>query len=152
MPTTPWQTAADALASALRARGIEPDKVNETAIAWEAFTAFAQQPLEGLAGPDEDGIIVQWGRWSHDEHQPCLSFTRQLIADDDEQQMWQVSLELIFSESTETAAHADAHTGFDFAAPGPGRAKTLHRVRTFAPLRTALALAPVRSRLTVDQV
>jgi hypothetical protein len=149
----------------LRQYGVEPDAVGDVAVAWRAFGDFLQVELDGLApamGPDADGFIVQWGRWSWHQGRLSMALTRQLAVPDGDDEgapdgqpaLWQVELTMLFADAPaltclETGPVAD--TGFRFTPIGPRRAAELEQLRGYAPVRAVWNVAPVRSALSFDR-
>ncbi|OIJ65354.1 hypothetical protein WN71_024080 [Streptomyces mangrovisoli] len=112
----------------LRERAAEPDAVGDVDVAWDAFAAFLQVEVEGIAGSEDDGdgFIVEWGRWHWNDDLPALSFGRLYAVTDAEAeaeaeavaeaeaeadgadgaddglggqpQYWKVELQLVFAE------------------------------------------------------
>jgi hypothetical protein len=104
---THWSSCVAAFAEILHRRGVDPEAVVDVEAAWKAFEEFAQVPLTGIEGPENDGdcIIAQWGTWDSDEKQPTLSFGRQLAVPEGDRRdpdwqpaSWMVELELRFAD------------------------------------------------------
>jgi len=152
----------------LRARGQDPAAVTDTAEAWAAFQEFLHAELEGIYRPsedwDSDGFIVEWGRYSWNQHRQSLSFSRLIavegehddIEDSDEHwqpEYWQVSLELIFDDSVEVRDEFESATGhYFFNGVQDLRAGLTDVSETCGPLNTALTLTPIASSVTFDRV
>ncbi|WP_430782416.1 hypothetical protein [Actinoplanes sp. G11-F43] len=107
---------------------VDPEKLGDVEPAWLSFTEFAQTGIDRLApGPESDGFIVRWGRYSWSDRTAALDFTRRLtLLTDDGPQVWQVSLEMRFA-GFHTLPTGDS--GLDFTPVGPRRASALAQVR-----------------------
>jgi hypothetical protein len=135
--------------------------VTSTAAAWRAFREFTQARIGGLDhGPDSDSFIVQWGRYSWDDHQLSISFTRQLAIPAAEHRkpghqpdLWQVSLTIVFGDDPgldRLETGCDCSTGFRFEPRGPERGAALDDAEACEQVQAALAAQPVRSYLRLE--
>ena len=168
MPTT-WRNSVELFAQVLERHGVDPAAVSSVEAAWAAFQEFVQLPLGGVepAEEDGDGFVVQWGKWSWNDGQPALAFTRQLAvgeeADRDDEfwqpRIWAVELQLTFGEDP---AWADLDEmawsnsmGFDFDPIGSERAAALAQITAFLEtlpqIRSLWTATPVASRLGLDR-
>jgi hypothetical protein len=164
----PWRSSADAFTQILRRRGVEPDAVRDVEVAWDAFGEFLQIEVEGVEGfeKDDDGFVVQWGRWDWNDNRPALSFVRQLavvVADERDDsggqpEHWQVELLLVFGEDPawehlDSLGHPD--TGIDFGEIGAPRnaafGRTRHLIESLPELAAVWRAQPLRSDLTFER-
>jgi hypothetical protein len=140
----PWQSGAATFERMLHRHGVAPGGRDAMDAAWAAFEEFAQLPVEGVAGPEEDGdgFIVEWGFRSWNDHRPTVSLGRQLAvvgADHpDDVQYWRVEFEACFAKDLPwpdpRGQDAGGNTGFDFA---PRRRAPRGRARRHARLHRA---------------
>ena len=163
-----WRDSPEELIGLLRRHGLSPDRVDDVEAAWKAFREFLAQPVDGLEpGPDSDadGFIVQWGRYSWNDHLPSLSFTRQFAVDVRDfwtetdcyqPEYWQVSLDLIFPDAPALADLARLNvqdTGFDFSPPGPARDHAISEaeweLQHYPALQALWTSTPLRSAVTL---
>ncbi|MFG2113757.1 hypothetical protein ACGFRB_14180 [Streptomyces sp. NPDC048718] len=141
--TFPWKTGAAAFERILDRHTAAPGG-GVMAAAWAAFEEFAQVPVEGLAGleddgDDKDGFIVEWGAWSWNGYRPALTLGRQLTVEGDghpdDLQLWMVEFQAVFAENPAWAgllgSDGGGDTGFDFAPLGSPRAEALADTRRF---------------------
>jgi hypothetical protein len=107
---------------------IDPESVTDVESAWLAFTEFCQTEFDGL---DDDGFLVQWGRYSWSDRTATLCFTRQFtLPGPGDPVLWQVSLDMRFPGFHTLATGG---TGFDFTPPGPARLAALAAIRATIP-------------------
>jgi hypothetical protein len=168
MPTV-WRDSADAFANTLRRHGVEPDAVTNVEAAWCAFVEFLQLDIEDIEPADEDGdgFIVQWGRWSWNDHRPSLSMTRQLAvvdasskdAYDYQPELWQIVLTMLFDDRPELQRlepPETSDTDFRFEPIGPMRSAALAEIheqaQRHALVRALWAMRPASSQLTLESV
>lgn len=165
----PWQSSVNVFAQILRERGADPDAVHDVELAWDAFGEFLQTEVEGVAPPEQDGdgFIVQWGRWPWNDHQPSLTFGRQLAVTDPAggsgsspyPTYWHLQLQLIFNEDRAWAdldSLGRQHTGFEFDALGASRTAALESIRrdleAYPQLTALWRTKPLRSDLSLGRV
>lgn len=166
----PWQSSVEMFTQILRAHDVDPAGVADVEAAWRAFGEFLQVQIDGIdPDPDSeaDSFIVQWGRYSWNDHQPSLAFTRQLVvvdsADRDDPEWhpryWQVDLEMRFEDGPDLLGIDTMHaqdTGFRVDPIGPARTTTLAGLRAdldrYPPLHAAWHATPVSSELTLERV
>ncbi len=163
----PWRSCAEAFEQILTRHGVTPDACTVEA-AWAAFEEFVQVPVEGIAGPEDDGdgFIVEWGVWDWNGDRPALSLGRLLAVDEDADRSdphgqpayWKVDLEVFFAEDSPWAgslADGGGNSGFDFAALGTPRADALAATRRSIeqdPLLGAMwRSAPTGAEVTLDR-
>lgn len=161
----PWQSGAATFERMLHRHGVAPGGRDAMDAAWAAFEEFAQLPVEGVAGPEEDGdgFIVEWGFRSWNDHRPTVSLGRQLAvvgADHpDDVQYWRVEFEACFAKDLPwpdpRGQDAGGNTGFDFAPVGGPRADALAATRGFIerhPLLGAMwRSAPATTRVRLER-
>lgn len=155
----PWRRSADEFTRILRKHGQEPPAVTDVAAAWRAFREFLDVEIEGLVpGPDVDGFIVQWGRYSWHGGRQCVSFTRQLAvpscSGDPRPDYWQVDLTLVFDDAAGLAVLEGDHqsdTGFYFRPVGPHRDDAVAEAGRHLQL-DAPTVRPAHSKLSFDRV
>ncbi|MBO1330869.1 hypothetical protein [Streptomyces sp. VRA16 Mangrove soil] len=166
----PWRSSAAEFERILGRRGALGG-VCDMEAAWGAFEEFAQVPVEGVAGPEEDGdgLIVQWGTWDRGDRDGTysgLSFGRQLAVDEGADRSdpywqpgyWQVEFRARFADDAAPGHQpviAGGDSGFDFAALGAPRAAALAALRRLVDWEPALSAlwraAPVSVEVTLDQ-
>ncbi|WP_345283318.1 hypothetical protein [Kitasatospora albolonga] len=157
-----WTDAVKAFTRILRTHGLDPDAVVDVGRAWEAFREFVQLPLGGVAPVEEDGdgFIVQWGRWSWDDGQPSLGFTRQVgVWEEGEVELWGVELTLYYGEDPAWAGLGSLawndSMGFDFDPIGPERSVALDGIAAFVAtipeVRALWQAVPVSSALKMER-
>jgi hypothetical protein len=141
------ETPGEIFERLLLSHHVDPDTLTDVESAWLAFTEFCQTGFDGL---EDDGFVVQWGRYSWTDRTATLSFTRQYALAD--RVPWQVSLDMRFA-GFHTLATGDS--GFDFTPPGPARAAALAAVRATVTENPHLydlwRAVPRRSALTVER-
>lgn len=161
-----WRSSAEIL----RRHGVDANGVANVETAWQGFSEFLQIEIAGLdpePGSDVDGFIIQWGRYSWNDRQPSLAFTRQLavIGDkrhdgdsDSQAELWQIGLEMRFDDEPELVgieALPRQDAGFSFAPIGSHRRTALAEMRLVAARYPQVAAAwravPVTSELTLSQ-
>jgi hypothetical protein len=163
-----WRSSVEVFDRLLRRHGVDSDAVVDVHAAWAAFVEFLQTPLGGIMtgeDSDADGFIVQWGRWSWNDHCPSLSFTRQLAIPETEDSdwqpsYWQVELEMTFPDLpslTGLDELNESDTGFSFEPIGPARAAELaatrdHYLALYPQLGALFSTAPANSALSLQQV
>ena len=160
-----WRQAADVLQRTLRRHGLDDaTAVTSVPAAWAAFKELAQIEFSGLdpqPESDRDGIIVQWGRYSWNDHRYSVSFTRQFAVVDEGDDptdpewqpcYWQVQLDLLFDDEPQVSASAAAasNTGFYFDPPGAARDSALGDIEEHEQLAAVMPLTPVASTLRLD--
>lgn len=155
-----WRGAPDLLAEILRQYGQAPHAITDTGVAWAAFAEFAQTKLSGIdtrPNSDSDGFILQWGRWSWNDHRPCMSFTRQLAVPREHDQFesvaeyWHMELALFYEESAVLSIHSDQGTGFYFPASEEEWRAALMEAEDFPPFRAVAETAPVGNLITLER-
>jgi hypothetical protein len=162
--TAHWRQAPDVLQQTFRHHGIDVTAIADVPAAWEAFQEFAQvefAELDPTPASDNDGIIVQWGRYSWNDHRYSVSFTRQFAVVDDgdgptdtewRPSYWQVQLDLLFDDEPPVSAFAAAasDTGFYFDPPGTARDEAFQDIEEHEQLAAVMRLTPMTSMLRFD--
>ncbi|GAA0976234.1 hypothetical protein GCM10009555_035430 [Acrocarpospora macrocephala] len=127
--------------------------------AWAAFAEFAQTNIAGIdtrPDSDSDGFILQWGRWSWNDHRPSMSFTRQVAVPCENDQfeglveLWQIELVLFYEDSVALSSYSDQDTGFYFPNGDEEWQVALMEGQDFPPLQAVAKTAPVSSSLTLE--
>jgi hypothetical protein len=159
MTLVDWRAGPDLLASILRQHGQAPDAITDTMAAWTAFAEFTQTKVAGIDTQpdfDSDGFILQWGRWSWNDHRPSMSFTRQVAVPCEDGQFeglvefWQIELVLFYEDSEVLSSHSDQDTGFYFSNGDEEWQVALAEAQDFPPLQAVAKTTPVSSSLTLE--
>ncbi|WP_157879787.1 hypothetical protein [Streptomyces yangpuensis] len=165
--SVPWRSSAAVFEQIATRHGITADACTMEA-AWAAFAEFVQVPVEGIAGPEDDGdgFIVEWGVRDWNGNRLALSLGRLLAVSEHgdrsdpywQPEYWKVELEVFFAEDSPWAgplADGGGDSGFDFAAIGTPRADALAATLRFIDQEPLLGVmwrsAPTGAEVTLDR-